>query len=121
MNLTLEGLQEMGAFTGAGLVEKEITWKQGAEEFTAVVYVRPLSYKTAVTELTAGGSKNDPLASRIAGCICDAAGEPIFSAADITGDADPERGPLNHGLTMALLGAISEASGLGKGQATSAK
>lgn len=46
MKLTLDALKTAGAFTGRP-VEKEITWKQGVQEFTATVYVRPMGYHTA--------------------------------------------------------------------------
>ncbi|MCY1358808.1 Phage tail assembly chaperone, TAC [compost metagenome] len=56
------------------------------------------------------------MAGRIAACICDQEGKPVFTPADITGEADPERGPLDGNLTMALLGVIGEVNGLGKTQ-----
>lgn len=113
MNLTLDSLKEMGAFTGAP-VEKEITWKQGNEELTATVYVRRLSYKTAVSDIRAMKDNTDAVAGRIAACICDESGKPILTPEDITGDADPERGPLDGNLTMAMLAAIGEVNELGK-------
>lgn len=113
MSLTLDSLKEMGAFTGAP-VEKEIKWSQGEQEFDAVVFVRPFSYKTAISDLTAHREKTDAVAGRIAASICDASGNPIFTPDDITGDADPERGALDGNLTMALLAAISEVNQLGK-------
>ena len=38
----------------------------------------------------------------------------MFTPDDITGDADPDRGPLDGNLTMALLQVIAEVNGLGK-------
>ena len=114
MLLNLENLKEAGAFTGAP-VEREITWKQGAREITATVYVRPLSYQSTVQSLAAGKG-GDPLAARIAASICDAHGAPVFTAEDITGEADPERGPLDGNLTMALLAVIGDVNGMGKPQ-----
>lgn len=113
MKLTLDNLKQAGAFTGAP-VEREITWKQGDQELTATVYVRPLSYKSAVSDLMAGKGDRDPVAGRIAACICDENGNPVFTAEDITGEADPERGPLDGNLTVALLAVIGEVTGLGK-------
>lgn len=113
MKLTLDNLKQAGAFTGAP-VEREITWKQGDKELTATVYVRPLSYRSAVSDLMAGKGDRDPVAGRIAACICDEAGKPVFLPEDITGDADPERGPLDGNLTVALLAVIGEVTGLGK-------
>lgn len=113
MTLSIDSLKAMGAFTGAP-VEREITWKQGDQELTATVYVRPLSYLSAKSDLTAVGGKRDPVAGRIAACICDVDGKPVFTPEDITGEADPERGPLDGSLTMALLTAIAEVNSLGK-------
>jgi hypothetical protein len=113
MSLSIDSLREMGAFTGAP-VEREITWKSKGQEFTATVYVRPLSYKTAVSDIRSMTGDNDPVAGRIAACICDENGKPVFTPDDITGDADPDRGPLDGNLTMALLGAIAEVTGMGE-------
>ncbi|WP_299259750.1 phage tail assembly chaperone family protein, TAC [uncultured Kushneria sp.] len=115
MKLTLDNLKDMGAFSGA-LVERDIEWKQGDETHTATVHVRPLSYHTAMSDISSVRAGGDAGAARIAYCICDEDGNPIFKASDITGEADPERGPLNHGLTMELLRVIGDVSGLGKRQ-----
>lgn len=115
MQLSIDSLKQMGAFTGAP-VEREITWKQGGDELTATVYVRPLSYLSARADLAALTGKSDGVAGRIAACICDQEGKPVFTPADITGEADPERGPLDGNLTMALLSVIGEVNGLGKTQ-----
>jgi hypothetical protein len=113
MSLSIDSLREMGAFTGAP-VEREITWKQGDKELTATVYVRPLSYRSAVSDLRAVTDHGDPVAGRIAACICDEHGKHVFTPEDITGDADPDRGPLDSNLTMALLQVIAEVNGFGK-------
>ncbi|MBU0538712.1 MAG: phage tail assembly chaperone family protein, TAC [Gammaproteobacteria bacterium] len=112
MDLNLESLQNMGAFTGAP-VKKEITWTQGGEEFTGTVYVRLLSYHSAVNDVMSLNGKSDRLAGRIAASICDAEGRPVFKPEDITGEADSERGALDGNLTVALLAAIGEVNGLG--------
>lgn len=113
MSLSIDSLREMGAFTGAP-VEREITWKSKGKEFTATVHVRPLSYKTAVSDIRSMTGDTDPVAGRIAACICDEHGKPVFTPDDITGDADPDRGPLDGNLTMALLGVIAEVTGMGE-------
>lgn len=115
MDLSIESLKEMGAFTGAP-VEREITWKQGDQDLTAKVYVRRLSYLSAKSDLLAVGRKGDAVAGRIAASICSADGKPVFTPEDITGEADPERGPLDGNLTMALLTVIGEVNNLGKPQ-----
>jgi len=112
MQLSIDSLKTMGAFTGAP-VEKEISWSKNGEEFAATVFVRPLSYISTVSDLTSAHSKTDPVAGRIAACICDAEGKAVFSPGDITGEADPDRGPLDGDLTMALLAVIAEVNGLG--------
>lgn len=113
MKLTIDTLKQAGAFTGAP-VEREITWKQGDQELTATVYVRPLSYMAAVSDLRALSGKADGVAGRIAASICDENGQPVFTPEDITGEADPERGALDGNLTMALLAVIAEVNNLGK-------
>ena len=113
MKLTLDALKQAGAFTGRP-VEKEITWKQGGKELTATVYIRPLGYYTAMTDVMAAHGHIDGVAGRIAASICDEEGKPVFTPADITGEADPERGALDGQLTIALLLAIQEVNDLGK-------
>lgn len=113
MKLTIESLTAIGGFAGAP-VEKEINWSIGDEQYTATVFIRPLSYRSAVSDIMASSKGDDALAARIATSVCDENGEPIFTAGDITGEADPDRGPLDGSLTLALLAAIGEVSGMGK-------
>ncbi|WP_110877038.1 phage tail assembly chaperone family protein, TAC [Franconibacter helveticus] len=113
MKLTLDSLKQAGAFTGRP-VEKKIDWKQGDKELTATVYIRPLGYYTAMTDVMAAHGRIDGVAGRIAASICDEEGKPVFTPADITGEADPERGALDGQLTLALLLAIQEVNDLGK-------
>ncbi|WP_130834341.1 phage tail assembly chaperone family protein, TAC [[Erwinia] mediterraneensis] len=120
MKLTLDSLKKAGAFTGRP-VEKEISWKQGGEEFTATVYIRPMGYHTATSDVLAYGGKVDGVAGRIAASVCDENGKPVFTPADITGEADPERGSLDGALTIALLVAIQEVNDLGKSTSSAQK
>ncbi|HGO5393643.1 TPA: phage tail assembly chaperone family protein, TAC [Klebsiella michiganensis] len=113
MKLTLSALKEAGAFTGRP-VEKEITWKQGENEFTATVYVRPPGYHATMRALQAASGRVDGAAAYIAAAICDEEGKPVFTPEDITGEASPDRGPLDGPLTVALLIAIQEVNELGK-------
>ncbi|HHQ5430546.1 TPA: phage tail assembly chaperone family protein, TAC [Citrobacter freundii] len=113
MKLTLDSLKQAGAFTGRP-VEKEITWKQGDKEITANVYIRPMGYHDAVSNVLSAVGKIDGVAGRIAASICDENGAPVFTVADITGEADPERGALDGALTVALLVAIQQVNDLGK-------
>ena len=109
MKLTLDNLRQAGAFTGAPVL-RQINWKGD----TLDVYVRPLAYREAVTSLVESKAGKDPIAHRIAACICDEEGNRVFAPEDITGEADPERGPLDGDLAVALLGVIGEVTGLGK-------
>lgn len=116
MKLGIDTLQGIGAFAGAP-VEKEIIWEQNGEEMKATTFVRKMSYQSAVADIKASSGNREIIAGRIASCICDETGKPVFEVGDITGEKDPERGPLNHNLTVALLVAISEVNGLGKPKA----
>ncbi|CAM3407779.1 phage tail protein [Rouxiella silvae] len=113
MKLTVEALQTTGAFTGRP-IEKEVAWKQGDKEFTATVFIRPLGYHSAKSDILAHAGKVDNVAGRIAASVCDEAGHPVFTPEDITGEADPERGALDGNLTIALLVVIQEVNNLGK-------
>lgn len=113
MQLTLDNLKKAGAFTGRP-IEKELTWKQGDEELTATVFIRPAGYHAATQGIQASAGKIDGVAGYIAAAVCDEAGNPVFTAKDITGEADPERGALDGALTVALLVAIQEVNELGK-------
>src|SRR5690625_982515 len=118
--LTLDSLTQMGAFTGAP-VEKRITWEMGGEEFSATVSVRPSSYSTVTAELAAVRAGKDTHAAHHASSIGDAEGKEVFTADDITGHADPERGPLHGNLAFALMVANGEVNGLGKSKAPKRK
>lgn len=118
MDLNVNALQDAGAFAGAP-VEKEIQWEQtnpegNKETITAKTFVRKMSYKSAVSDVRSHGDAGKMVAGRIAACICDAEGNPVFTIEDITGEANPQRGPLNHNLTVALLNAIAEVNSSGK-------
>lgn len=113
MQLSIESLVGIGAFTGAP-VSREIVWKIGEQEYKADVFVRPLSYHSAVADLKSMAENRDAIAARIAVSIVDEHGKPVFQAADITGDADPDRGPMDGNLVWALLAAIADVNGLGK-------
>jgi len=118
MQLTLDTLKASGAFTGPPVL-KSITWQNEAgESITADVYVRRLSFATLVDGYKAAAAAGfDPVAQKIASCICDAEGKPVMTAGDVNGEADPERGPLCAALTEALLAVIGEVNGLGKKKA----
>jgi len=125
MELSLNSLKDAGAFAGAP-VEKEIKWTQDDKELCVTAYIRRDSYRSTVASVMARG--DDAIAGRIASCICDKNGSPVFSVSDITGtaviydnDSDDEkkrkkeiveRGPISNALTIALLTAIAEVNGI---------
>lgn len=113
VSLSIAGLLQAGAFTGRP-VEKEIRWRQGEQEFTATVFVRPLGFQSAISDVLAAGGRQDSVAGRIAASICDEQGKPVFTVGDITGASDADRGALDGALTLALLSAIGEVNSLGK-------
>ncbi|MGO4003172.1 phage tail assembly chaperone family protein, TAC [Pseudomonas fluorescens] len=126
MKLTLDALKGAGSFTGRP-VEKEIKWRQNGAELTATVFVRPLGYQTAVSDVLSFNGKQDSIAGKIAASICDESSNPVFtSPMDITHgpldpaelEKDPEStkrlGSLDGGLSVALLIAIQEVNDLGK-------
>lgn len=125
MKLTLDALKGAGSFTGRP-VEKQIKWRQGEDTFSATVFVRPLGYQAAVSDVLAATGKQDSIAGRIAAAICDEDGNPVFTVLDIThGPLDPAElakdqnstkrlGALDGNLTVALLAVIHEVNNLGK-------
>lgn len=113
MDLSINSLKDLGAFTGVP-VRKDITWLQDGERLTMTTYIRPPSYHSTVSGFAAGADKSAAIAGRIAAHLCDENGKSVFTAADVTGEADPERGPISEALTIALLNAIAEVTGLGK-------
>lgn len=128
MLLTIDNLKQAGAFTGRP-IKREVSWMNGDQELKFDVYVRPLSYYSAVSDLLAIRGSGDSTAGRIASCICDENGIPVFKQEDVTGikpDGSPvmwinpetgeeePRGPMSDNLTMALLTVIGEVNRSGK-------
>lgn len=109
MKLTIDNLKGVGAFAG-GAVLKTVQWSQNGEDFEAEVYVRPMSYQS-VSEAKEG---ENTVAHRIATHILNEDGTPVFTVDDVTGAADPERGPLGLALTNALMAMIAEVTFSGK-------
>jgi len=126
MDLTLDNLSKTGGFTG-GPVKREVEWQFDGETVKADVWIRPMSYHTAVKDVAAYNAGSDLVAHRLALCICHEDGSPVFLSSDITGiddegvpimikvdGKDVERGPLNKEMADALMGLVGEVSGLGK-------
>ena len=129
MTLDLAAVLEAGAFTGRP-VKREIEWFSGGETHTAHVFVRSLSYADTVADIKAANDDEDLIgASRIARCICDSEGNPVFEVSDVTGvydngdpvmwlnpktNDDEPRGGMCNSLVIALLDAIGQVNDLGK-------
>lgn len=110
--LTLEQIRTDG-FVGKPVL-KTISWSLSGEPVELDVWVRRYSYASTVEELSALADQKSVAAGRIAACICDEHGRAVFTAADVTGESNPERGPLDGNLVYALLVAISEVNSGGK-------
>lgn len=109
-------LDNAAAFSG-GLTKREVTWKLNGEEYNADVWVRPLSYASAVeTIVNKDADAALAVAARIAYSIRNEDGSAMFEIGDITGENNPERGALCESLTFALLAVIGESNTMGKPQ-----
>lgn len=135
MQLSVESLVSSGRYVGEP-VKEAIEWEHDGDIIKNDVFVRRLSYQTAITDLMPthegafGGATLSELrgAFRIAHCIVDDKGEPVFTPAHILGvneDGSPvyvkdENGDEKqwHGipdtLGQACLAAIGKVNGLGK-------
>lgn len=126
MQLTLESLREKSGFSG-GLVKRQVEWEHEGETVKADVYIRPMSYHTAVADIASLRDGVDVVAQRIATCVCHSDGSPVFRVSDITGvnpDGTPvmvkrgnkmeEQGALSKSLADSLILLVGEVSGLGK-------
>lgn len=128
-HLSVDSIADVGGFTG-GVVKREVIWKEHGKNHKADVHIRPMSYHTAVNDIMAKDeSRPMVVARRLAACLCDADGVPLFRVSDITGLDDEgkpilikdkasgemvERGPFSPNLTTALLILVGEVSGVGK-------
>lgn len=125
MNLDLDSLYKSGGFAGAP-VKREISFTVGDNEITGTVWVRRMSYQSAVGDIRAMSNENEIAAARIANCIVDENGQQMYQISDITGyypdgspvlDADGNpRGGFVESLLLALWQVIAEVNGLGKRQ-----
>lgn len=128
MSLSLESLYSSGGFAGPP-VKKEISFSAGGQEHSGTVYVRRLSYQSAVGDIRALETDGEIAAARIANCIVDENGEQMYTVHDITGfydDGKPvldaegnPRGGFVESLLHALWGAIAEVNNMGKSQSES--
>ncbi|MGY2429619.1 phage tail assembly chaperone family protein, TAC [Pseudomonas tolaasii] len=110
MSLNLKDLVAQGAFVSAQapFVKREISYEGVDGEVKADVHVRIASYHTITESWKAAEASQDHLAARIATMICDELGNPVLSAEDVLGTADPSRGAISDSLFLALLNVINE-------------
>lgn len=102
------------AFVKTELIKKTISIidQKTGETHKAAVFVKPLSFSSAVEDLkNYGGDETEQIARRIASSICDEKGESIFTAEQITGEGGQSLSPA---LTKELLFVIGEVNFLGK-------
>jgi hypothetical protein len=111
--LDVSDLLRADHFTGPPVL-KTAKWTQDGEEFEAPVYVRRLPYQAAVDD-AAAMNFDERLVRQVALCVCDETGKPMMTAADITGEADPNRGPMRKEMFIALVNVVGEVNhGAGK-------
>lgn len=110
MEFSLDLVKSTGAVVSAP-VRKEISWYSGGQQHSAWVNIRLSSYATALMEFDAQREGHDVLVSRVVAAIVDPAGNPVFTARDITGDPETGEGKLCASLFISLVAAINEANG----------
>jgi hypothetical protein len=109
--LSIESLQAGGGFVGAP-AKKEITWHADGKAHTATVYVRKDSFTAISSRWEQEARGSDWTANRIASCICNEAGEPVFTVDHVRGSPELGHDGITAELTIALLAVISEANGM---------
>lgn len=107
MELSIASLAAAGAFAPPP-VKKEITWHSNGKPQTATVYVAHESFISVTQRWDAQHQGADITAQRIASCIVDKDGNPVFSLADVMGNPQTGHGPLCAELAIVLLAAIGE-------------
>ena len=135
--ISLKALKAL-AFVGAPLL-KTINYVIDGEEFEFDVYIRRFGYQAAVNHGKASLAEGDSYAAgRIAACILNVDGSPMFESSDhVEGkgkwalvldengaplpNQDPELGGLTESLTFALHGAILEVNTVGKSNLTTSQ
>lgn len=123
MQLSIDNLEESGAFTGE-LVKRQMTYVgKGEREYTVDVYLRRLSYLEVMKHFS-GDDHSDLLTERICECVVDENGVKVFEKHDVTGfyeDGSPvldkngkPRGGIPSQVASELVLLIAEVNGLGK-------
>jgi hypothetical protein len=114
MDLSIAALAAAGAFA-APPVKKEIQWHAGGVLQKATVYVAHESYISVTQRWDAQNQGVDITAQRIASCIVDKDGKPVFTVADVVGGLDTGHGALCAELAIVLLSAIGEVNKVPEG------
>ncbi|MBV4496375.1 phage tail assembly chaperone family protein, TAC [Pseudomonas sp. SWRI12] len=114
MDLSIAALAAAGAFA-APPVKKEIQWHSGGKLQKATVYVAHESYISVTQRWDAQNQGGDITAQRIASCIVDKDGKPVFTVADVVGGPDTGHGALCAELAIVLLAAIGEVNKVPEG------
>ncbi|SDI39752.1 phage tail assembly chaperone family protein, TAC [Pseudomonas abietaniphila] len=114
MDLSIASLQAAGAFI-APPVKKEITWHANGKAQTATVYVLQESFISLTQRWDAQDRGGDLAAQRIASCITNKDGVPVFTVDDIVGSAEAGHGPLCAELAIVLLAAIGDVNKVPEG------
>ncbi|SEJ49508.1 phage tail assembly chaperone family protein, TAC [Pseudomonas sp. NFR16] len=114
MDLSIASLKAAGAFI-APPVKKEITWHANGSAQTATVYVLQESFVSLTQRWDAQERGVDLAAQRIASCITDKDGVPVFTIDDVVGGPEAGHGALCAELAIVLLAAISEVNRVPEG------
>lgn len=112
------------AFVGAP-IKREIKLLVDGEESVIEVYVRQYNYASSIGDISSLSQKRAVAAARIASCICDEKGKPVFTEAQIRGeeahDNDGNTAPLRGDLVNELLRVIIEVNEQGKPKSTTTR
>lgn len=114
MDLNIASLKAAGAFIAAPL-KKEVTWHADGKPQTATVYVLQESFISLTQRWDAQDRGGDLAAQRIASCITDKNGAPVFTVDDVVGGPETGHGPLCAELAIVLLAAIGEVNKVPEG------
>jgi hypothetical protein len=114
MDLNIASLKAAGAFIAAPQ-RKEVTWHANGKPQKATVYVLQESFISLTERWDAQDRGGDLAAQRIASCITDKNGVPVFTLEDVVGGPETGHGPLCAELAIVLLAAIGEVNKVPEG------
>jgi hypothetical protein len=114
MDLNIASLKAAGAFISAPQ-KKEVSWHANGKPQKATVYVLQESFISLTQRWDAQDRGGDLAAQRIASCITDKDGVPVFTVEDVVGGPETGHGPLCAELAIVLLAAIGEVNKVPEG------